>query len=112
MKQNKCIIDITENIKNRDSIIVISGRNLGKEQRKSLKIDEKINKYEIIEVVIPNNIYSISSSFFLGMFGDIVRNYKTKEKFLEKFIFNCSESLKNNINDGINDALNDVDAME
>ena len=103
MKQSKCVIDITDNIKNRESIIVISGRNLGKEQRKKLKIDDKINKYETIEIEIPNNIYSISSSFFLGMFGDIVRSYKTKEKFLEKFNFNCSDSLKNNINDGIND---------
>lgn len=112
MKKTRCVIDITDNLKNRESIIVISGRDLGKLQRKFLKIDEKIKKYEIIEVVIPDNIYSISSSFFLGLFGDIVRNYKTKEKFLEKFQFICSETLKNNINDGIKDALNDVDAME
>jgi len=45
-------------------------------------------------------------------FKEALKNCKTKEKFLEKFIFICSESLKNNINDGINDALNDVDAME
>lgn len=112
MKKGKCVIDITDNLKNRESIIVISGRNLGKLQRKNLKIDEKIKKYETIEVIIPDNIFSISSSFFLGLFGDLVRNYKTKEKFLEKFKFNCSETLKNNINDGIKDALNDVDAME
>ena len=112
MKKSKCRINITDNIKNRDYIIVISGRNLGKEQRKRLKLDELVAKNDTIEVIIPDNIYSMSSSFFLGMFGDIVRNCKTKEKFLEKFIFICSESLKNNINDGINDALNDVDAME
>ena len=80
-------LDITKNIEGRDSIIVISGRNLGKEQRKKLKIDKLVKQYKVIEIIIPENIYSISSSFFLGMFGDIVRSCKTKESFLEKFKF-------------------------
>lgn len=114
MLNNKKIykLDITKNIKNISDLIVISGRNLGKQQRKSLKLDDIIKKNEKIEIIIPDNIYSISSSFFLGLFGDIVRNLGSKENFYKKFIFNGSESLKNNINDGINDALNDVDGMD
>ena len=77
-------IDITEHIKNRKSIKALSGRDLGKNQRQNLRIDDVLNsakENEKIVIRIPDNIYSASSSFFLGMFGDIVRQFKTKSAF-------------------------------
>lgn len=91
---------------------VISGRKYGKELREKLKINEIDNSTEDIKIIIPKDIFSFNSSCFLGMFGESVRKLGSKEKFLEKFIFDCSEIIKINIDDGISDALNNMNALE
>lgn len=93
------------------NLIVLSGRELGDNIRKRFKFDEldiDSNKYEI---VFPENIISISTSFFLALFGESVRKCGSKEKFEDKYMFNVNSSLKSNINDGIIDALNNVDGL-
>lgn len=92
-------------------LIVLSGRELGNNIRKRFKFDEldiNDNKYE---VVFPNSVISISTSFFLALFGESVRKCGSKEKFENKYLFNVNSSLKSNINDGITDALNNVDGL-
>lgn len=104
-------IDITKNIKNRGKIAALSGRDLGIKQRHTLFIDDAINSDAEIVFYIPSNIYSVSSSFFLGMFGDVVRHFGTREGFLKRVRFECSESVNSNIDEGIRDALNNIDAL-
>ncbi len=110
--ENKTIaIDITEKMNSNEKMFVISGRDFGERQRQELEIDEKIENNDSITIVIPKTIYSISSSFFLGMFGEILRKYG-REKFLNKVKFKCENSTVNeNINDGIFDALNTAAAV-
>lgn len=108
----KSKIEITKGIKDINKSLVISGRNLGEDQRKKFHMDAKDKDSNNYIITIPNNIISVNSSFFLGAFGKSVRNFKSKEKFLEKYEFNCNENALITINDGINDALNNVDILE
>ena len=89
--------------------LVLSGRDLGNQIRKYFKLSECDNDTFQYEIVFPKNIISISTSFFLAVFGESVRKCSSKEKFEEKYVFNVNSNLKKNINDGIVDALNDVD---
>lgn len=107
----KISIDILKGIPNAKNIFAISGRDLGKKQRKYHKLSEYEKKYDVIEIVIDKNIIFLSSSFFLGMFGDSVRMCGSKEKFKEKFKFVANEQLKSNIEDGINDALKSINPL-
>ena len=87
MKDKKITIDLLEGIPNSKKIFAISGRDLGFKQRKHHKLDEVEDNNDKIEIKIAENIIFLSSSFFLGMFGESVRKCGSKEKFKEKFIF-------------------------
>ena len=93
------------------NLIVLSGRELGNNIRKRFKLDELDIDGNEYEVVFPESIISISTSFFLALFGESVRKCGSKEKFESKYLFNVNGSLKSNINDGIIDALNNVDGL-
>lgn len=104
-------IEITKGINNITDLLVLSGRDLGDKQRTKLDIDQldiDDNKYSII---IPKNIVSVNTSFFLGAFGKSVRYFKSKENFLEKYEFICHENAFLTITDGITDALNNIDVL-
>jgi hypothetical protein len=72
---------------------VYTGRDRGERLRKTLKIDELDNTQESIEVVIPANTYSISSSFFLGLFGPSVIKSGSKEEFFKHYNFKTTDFL-------------------
>lgn len=110
--RKKIEIEITKGIPQIEKLSVLCGRDLGNDQRKKCNIDELDNSNDDYIVIIPKNIVSINSSFFLGSFGKSVRVFKTKEKFLEKYEFSCNNNALLTITDGINDALNNVDALE
>lgn len=89
---------------------VFSGRENGKILRKKLKIDIA-EKEENIEVYVPEDIYSINSSFFLGMFGPSIRTFG-EEQFRQKYIFHCDAIIRKNIEDGISLALKESNALK
>lgn len=111
MKNKKITINLVDGIPNATKIFAISGRDLGFRQRKHHKLDELEDTNDVIEINIANNIIFLSSSFFLGMFGDSVRKCGSKEKFKEKFIFKSNGQLESNIEDGINDALKNINPL-
>lgn len=104
-------INITEGCKKIKDMLVLSGRELGYEIREKMKFDKKDIDREKYNIIFPENIISISTSFFLALFGESVRTLKTKEEFLNKYKFSCDTNMMLNINDGIIDALNDVDGL-
>ena len=67
---------------------VFTGRDRGKEVRKKSRIDAINKQYDEVIIVIPDNIYSINPSFFEELFINVVTELG-KEKFLEKFKFQC-----------------------
>lgn len=65
---------------------VFTGRDRGELVRNKSKVDEIESLYESVDIIIPNNIYSINPSFFEELFVNVVKKLG-KEKFLEKFKF-------------------------
>jgi len=65
---------------------VFTGRDRGEDVRKASKIDKIEETYEEVEIIIPNNIYSINPSFFEELFVNVVIKLG-KDKFREKFKF-------------------------
>lgn len=103
-------INIQEFRKNGSKIF--SGRDIGIEARTKLDLNEKDLDEEEYTIIIPQDTYSITGSFFGGLFSDSIIRLK-EEKFRKKYIFKCSqgelsEVLQNDIEEGIYDAINDL----
>jgi len=85
---------------------VYIGRPKGTEARKKYKLDQIDCDNTHVEVIIPNDTFSINSSFFLSFFGDSIRQKKTKENFLAYFKFITeNKAVQENIDDFIGRAL-------
>lgn len=102
MKNNGTKIVLGENLPSNTKIL--SGRDVGEAARKYFHLDEKDLLDEIITVNIPEKIWTVSASYFLGCFGKSIRHFG-EEKFREKYIFDCSDIFYENIEDGIARAL-------
>jgi hypothetical protein len=73
---------------------VYSGRDRGEALREKYGLDSKEDAADVVHVVIPGTTYTVSSSFFLGLFGPSVRKCGTVDKFEKKFTFRGPEFLK------------------
>ena len=65
---------------------IFTGRDRGEEVRIESGIDELETQNEKVEIIIPDNLYSINPSFFEELFIKVVRKLG-EEKFYEKFHF-------------------------
>ncbi len=65
---------------------VFTGRPYGRDVRENSKVDDIEAKYNEVNIIIPDNIYSIGPSFFEELFINAIKKLG-KEKFLEKFKF-------------------------
>lgn len=65
---------------------VFTGRDRGKKVRSESNIDNLENEFETVEIIIPENIYSINPSFFEELFVNVVTKLG-KDGFLQKFKF-------------------------
>lgn len=63
---------------------VFTGRDRGEDVRKASKIDDLEKEYDTVNIIIPDNIYSINPSFFEELFINVVLKLG-KDKFREKF---------------------------
>ncbi|MDC8854236.1 hypothetical protein [Shewanella algae] len=85
---------------------VYVGRPNGSKAREYYKIDalEKEEKYPI-NIKFPSNAKTLTSSFFLGMFGKSVREAGSKKVFFERFTFNAPKKILAEVNLGVEEAL-------
>jgi hypothetical protein len=65
---------------------VFTGRQKGESVRKDSKIDDLSKKADRIEVIVPENIYSINPSFLEELLINVVTNLGA-EGFKAKFLF-------------------------
>lgn len=65
---------------------VFTGRDRGVSVRDGCKLDEIEPNFDVINIIIPDNVYSINPSFFEELFLNVVTKLG-KEKFLAKFKF-------------------------
>lgn len=84
---------------------VFAGRERGTNVRRSAGLDAMDKTGEIVEVKVPDDVYSITPSFFGALFGPSVRKLGSKESFLKKYRFTCEEYIREEIEVGIVDAL-------
>jgi hypothetical protein len=83
---------------------VLSGRPKGQEVRQKLCLDQVDVSPELINVLVPEEILTINSSFFLGLFGDSVRKLG-ENGFLDHYRFSVPERIWPDIRSGIADAM-------
>ena len=83
---------------------ILSGRDVGEVARQRYHLDELDELDEVVKVVIPDKIWTLGASYFLGCFGNSVRKLG-EDKFREKYIFECNELFLPSIEDGIYRAL-------
>lgn len=84
---------------------VYTGRPRGEVIRAELKLDEIDESDRLVDVKIPTTTYSLTSSFFLGMFGPSVTRAGSQEAFFKKFHFETSPALVEAFNDYVARAL-------
>ena len=59
------------------------------------KLDHQINP---IRIIFPKNTYTLSSGFFLGLFGKSIRQIGNRKRFLAHYIFTGPTHIISKIN--------------
>lgn len=72
---------------------VYSGRDRGVALRQRYALDDKEDKADLVDIVIPASAYTVSSSFFLGLFGPSVQKCGSVDNFERKYRFRAPEFL-------------------
>jgi hypothetical protein len=87
---------------------VYTGRPRGEAIRLQINLDKiDTDPSTAVKIIVPEETFSLNSSFFLGLLGPSVRASGTREKFLEKFDFQCPDHILEFIDSGIERALQD-----
>ena len=91
---------------------IFSGRERGKLVRENMKLDELDLETVIIEIVFPADILTMTTSFFLGLFGKSVRASGSENLFREKYMISGTEQILLDTTDGIEIALKETSPLE
>jgi len=73
---------------------VYTGRDRGVKLRKEYDLDSLDADAEQVTVKIPETTYTVSSSFFLGLFGPSIIKFGSKEAFYKHYKFELPDYLK------------------
>lgn len=84
---------------------VYTGRDRGVRLRKELALDSVDESGATVEISIPENTYTVSSSFFLGLFGPSVVRAGSKDEFYKQYHFKIPAFLKPDVDGYIARAL-------
>ena len=88
---------------------ILSGRESAEKLRLLLKLDHgDLESKTTYHIIVPSDIYSLNTSYFLGLFGDSVRASGNRSKFLAKFKFECSKEIMEDVVYGIEQSLKEV----
>jgi hypothetical protein len=92
---------------------VFTGRDHGKYVRENSRIDELESKYEEVQIIIPQNVYSINPSFLEEFLVNVVTKLG-KEPFLAKFkiVSQGSYEYENPLNQAIDRILKNKTALD
>ena len=90
---------------------VISGRDCGEEFRKRYQLDKLDGAEGEVQVLIPAEVISMNTSFFLGLFGPSVRRLGG-DGFLSKYKFVCDDVHMETVREGVSRALKEHTIFE
>lgn len=86
---------------------VYAGRPKGDKVREKYNLQEADQENRKVKIIIPEETYTINSSFFLGLLGNSIRYSGSKEKFLDRYTFLTPDIFKPKIHDYITRALHE-----
>ncbi|PIZ22098.1 MAG: hypothetical protein COY49_10315 [Comamonadaceae bacterium CG_4_10_14_0_8_um_filter_57_29] len=84
---------------------VYAGRARGESARKQVKLDQIDDGADVVEIIVPDGTYTVTSSFFLGMFGPSVIRAGSRDAFVKRFHFKTPSFLQNDFEEYISYAL-------
>ncbi|MEA3207131.1 MAG: hypothetical protein QOE70_188 [Chthoniobacter sp.] len=103
------IVDL-ENYRNK-GVILFSGRPKGEALRAKLRLDEiDVDPTARVKFLVPDEIVSLNSSFFLGLFSQSVKRLGEKE-FRDKYIIEGPPEIEEDVDGGIRQALRDSNPL-
>jgi hypothetical protein len=83
----------------------LSGHDRGQEARKKFDLDQIDQGSEHVRVIVPEDLYTLTSSFFQGMFAQSVKLAGDRDKFLSRFKFDADPVVLRQIDNGISASL-------
>jgi len=76
---------------------VFVGRERGNRVREKFNLDQIDTSDEKIQIIVPEDTYSINPSFFLALFGKSIRTLGDKEAFFKKYEIKAPEHILESI---------------
>jgi len=73
---------------------VYTGRDRGETLRVTYDLDRLDAADGLVDVVVPDDTWTISSSFFLGLFGPSVRHFGSVDAFKKRYRISAPEFLR------------------
>ena len=73
---------------------IYTGRDRGEQLRMKLGLDRLDSEGHEVEILVPEQTYTITSSFWLGLLTPSVKMYGTKERFFEKYQFKMPDRFQ------------------
>src|SRR5262245_4979689 len=89
---------------------VFAGRERGEKVRHAAQLSALDEQDVRVSVFVPDDVFSVNSSFFLGMFGESVRRLG-EEGFRAHYRFE-GKDISDTVEDGIREALASVSPLE
>jgi len=92
-------LDLTS-LRENGEMTVLSGKVRGEQARRLYDIDRLDEVEGTVEVVLPDNLISITPSFVQGMFSKSVRKFESVDAFTRKYLFDASPTILNQVRQG------------
>lgn len=88
-------------VANKGQVRNLAGKPRGEAARVAFHLDEVDHASDVVTVEVPDYIYAISSSFFLGLFSRSVVALGGIEGFLNHYRFRASDTVMRQIYHGL-----------
>jgi len=79
----------------------LSGKAKGIDARRELNLDDLDQAPEHVTIAVPDDLYAISPSFFLGLFSQSLAKFGSRDAFLAHYQFQADQAVLDQVNDGI-----------
>ncbi|PZR84379.1 MAG: hypothetical protein DI537_33135 [Stutzerimonas stutzeri] len=95
------LIELTNN----GEVHNLSGHERGLAAREKFQISSLDGAQDEVVVSVPDFVYTITPSFFQGMFAESVKRFSSREAFLSKYKFKAQPVVLQQIDRGIKASL-------
>ncbi|MDJ1632653.1 hypothetical protein [Rhizobium rhizogenes] len=83
----------------------LSGHDRGQAARVHFKLSELDGGTDVVLIHVPEHVYTITSSFFQGMFAESVKHLGDRESFFARYRFDADPVVLQQVEQGIRASL-------